>query len=80
MLKISIRLPYAGGGRTLPCTRNFFEKKLSKSFIPAAAGGLVQICLYLRAAPPAKRTADGDQRLRHIFFMHTNYKGHERLK
>ncbi len=38
MLKISIRLPYAGGGRTLPCTRNFFEKKLSKSFFSAAAG------------------------------------------
>ncbi|RKJ78503.1 hypothetical protein D7X33_09825 [Butyricicoccus sp. 1XD8-22] len=30
--------PCAGSGRALPCTRNFFEKELSKSFIPAAAG------------------------------------------
>ncbi|NBH80174.1 hypothetical protein D3Z52_18845 [Clostridiaceae bacterium] len=28
----------ADSGRALPCTRNFFEKKLSKSFITPAGG------------------------------------------
>ncbi|RKJ77871.1 hypothetical protein D7X33_11165 [Butyricicoccus sp. 1XD8-22] len=30
--------PSSGSGRALPCTRNFFEKKLSKSFITPAGG------------------------------------------
>ena len=32
------KLPCAGSGRALPCTRNFFEKKLSKSFSPLRRG------------------------------------------
>jgi len=57
-------VPYAGGGRTLPCTRNFFEKKLSKSFIPAAAGdGCGAACASVLPRPPegqraGRRTAE----------------------
>ncbi|NBH79093.1 hypothetical protein D3Z52_13160 [Clostridiaceae bacterium] len=29
---------YAASGRALPCTRNFFVKKLSKNFITPAGG------------------------------------------
>ena len=39
-------MPYAGGGRALPCTCHFFEKKWSKSFITAAAGLGTAITVY----------------------------------
>jgi len=51
--------PCAGSGRALPCTRNFFEKKLSKSFLPAAAGEWVRSHPLLPAAPPAVLLAGG---------------------
>ncbi len=49
--------PYAGSGRALPCTRDFFEKKSSKNFLPAAAGmGAVRgVC----AACPARQKDGG---------------------
>ena len=51
--------PCAGSGKAPPCTRDFFIKKSSKNFSPAAAGmGAFPLLFYLLPRPP-KRTAGG---------------------
>jgi len=52
--------PYAGSGRALPCTRDFFEKKSSKNFLPAAAGmGAVRGVCAVGAFGPARQKDGG---------------------
>ena len=55
-VEIIHKLPYAGSGKAPPCTRNFFEKKLSKSFPTAAAGnGCGYSRMYALPRPPKGR-------------------------
>ena len=51
------RGPYAGSGRALPCTRDFFAKKSSKNLISAAAGN--GCALSLSACCPAHQKDGG---------------------
>ena len=46
--------PCAGGGRALPCTCHFFEKKWSKSFIPLRRGTGAPISLFACCPRPPK--------------------------
>ncbi|RKJ71659.1 hypothetical protein D7X33_22160, partial [Butyricicoccus sp. 1XD8-22] len=70
-------------GRALPCTRDFFEKKSSKNFYPAAAGnGFPDRPFCLLPRPPKGRRAGWFSRnavlsiiicLSHIFFLENGF-------